>query len=262
MKKIFNVVMMLVTCLLVTACGDDSGQDAAAPVSFGARDYTIMYGRGASIPFTGGSGVYELTASNPEVLGRFGIDTEAPDRRLYIQPAKAGESYLTIRDVKTEAVVTLHFTVDDFYLAFRIDEIEGENTNKFFETGRRIRFIRNDDNTKPVKVVWQQNMTFRLMTVGEGLFDIIRSEANIFTMTLALHYNSGEDSALHEYEYAMSGDGEYMSLFDSIFGFGWKADAAPRSSRSQPVRSIKMILTDKDNGCKITCVLEPWSVEA
>lgn len=254
---------MLLTCLLITACGDGNvqdGPDGVAPISFSARDYTIMYGRGASIPFTGGSGVYELTASSPEVLGRFGIEAEAPRRRLYIQPARAGESYLTIRDVRTDVVVTLHFTVEDFYLSFRIDEIEGENTNKFFEKDRRIRFIRNEDNTKPVKVVWHQNMTYRLMTVGEGQFDIIRSDANIFTMTFSLHYSDGNDSALYDYEYTMSGDGEYMSLFDSVFGFGWKADAAS-SSRSQPVRNIKMILTDKNNGCKITCGLEQWQIE-
>lgn len=51
-----------------------------------------MFGKGAVIPFAGGSGVYE-----------------------------AGESYLTIKDIKAEATVTSHFIVEDFYLSFRID---------------------------------------------------------------------------------------------------------------------------------------------
>lgn len=208
---------------------------------------------GTTIPFTGGSGVYELTASNPEVLGRFEIDVEAPESRLYILPSKIGESYLTIKDVNAESVVTLHFIVEDFYLSFRIDEIEGKNTNEFFAVGRWIRFIRNEDNTMPVKVVRQQNMTFQQMTVGEGLFDIKRNDTNIFTMEFSLHNKEYEEFAL--YEYAMSGDWEYMSMFDSIFDFGWKT-VVVSSSKSQPVKTIKMILTDKANGCKITCHLE------
>lgn len=252
MNKIFNVIMLL-TCFFITACSGDNEPDAITPIHFEQRDYTIMFGKGAVIPFTGGSGVYELTASNPEVLGRFGIEMEAPDRRLYIQPAKTGESYLTIKDVKAEATVTLHFIVEDFYLSFRINEIDGTNTNEFFEVGREIRFIRNEDNTKPVKVIGYNNMTFQPMIVGEGLFNITRSDTNIFSMEFSLHHNSDEEFAL--YEYVMGGDGEYMTMFDYIFNFGWEKNVASLTSKSQPVKRIEMILTDKNNGCKITCSL-------
>jgi len=251
MNKIFNVIMLL-TCLFITACSGDNEPDAITPIHFEQRDYTIMFGKGVVIPFTGGSGVYELTASNPEVLGKFGIDMET-NNRLYIQPAKAGESYLTIKDVKAEATVTLHFIVEDFSLSFRIDEVDGTNTNEFFDVGREIRFIRNEDNTKPVKVIWYNNMTFRPMTVGEGIFNISRSDTNIFSMEFSLHYKSDEEFAL--YEYTMGGDGEYMTMFDSIFNFGWEKNVASLSSKSQPVKRIEMILTDKNNGCKITCSL-------
>ena len=240
MNKIFNVIMLL-TCLFITACSGDNEPDAITPIHFEQRDYTIMFGKGAVIPFTGGSGVYELTASNPEVLGK------------YIQPGKTGESYLTIKDVKAETTVTLHFIVEDFYLSFRINEVDGTNTNEFFEVGREIRFIRNEDNTKPVKVIWYNNMTFQPMIVGEGLFNITRSDTNIFSMEFSLHHNSDEEFAL--YEYTMGGDGEYMAMFDHIFDFGWEKNVASSSSRSQPVKRIEMILTDKNNGCKITCSL-------
>lgn len=252
MNKIFNVIMLL-TCLFVTACSEDIEPDEITPIHFEQRDYTIMFGKGAVIPFTGGSGVYELTASNPEVLGKFGIEVEAPDHRLYIQPAKTGESYLTIKDVKAEATVTLHFIVEDFYLSFRINEVDGINTNEFFEVGREIRFIRNEDNTKPVKLIWYNNMTFQPMIVGEGLFNITRSDTNIFSMEFSLYHNSDEEFAL--YEYTMGGDGEYMTMFDSIFNFGWEKNIVSLSSRSQPVKRIEMILTDKNNGCGIKCLL-------
>lgn len=252
MNKIFNVIMLL-TCLFITACSGDNEPDAITPIHFEQRDYTIMFGKGAVIPFSGGSGVYELTASNPEVLGKFGIEMEAPNHSLYIQPAKTGESYLTIKDVKAESTVTLHFIVEDFYLSFRINEVDGTNTNEFFEVGREIRFIRNEDNTKPVKVIWYNNMTFQPMIVGEGLFNITHSDTNIFSMEFSLHHNSDEEFVL--YEYTMGGDGEYMAMFDHIFDFGWEKNVASLTSKSQPVKRIEMILTDKNNGCKIICSL-------
>lgn len=252
MNKIFNVIMLL-TCLFITACSGDNEPDAITPINFEQRDYTIMFGKEAVIPFTGGSGVYELTASNPEVLGKFGIEMEAPNHSLYIQPAKTGESYLTIKDVKAEAIITLHFIVEDFYLSFRINEVDGTNTNEFFEVGREIRFTRNEDNTKPVKVIWYNNMTFQPMIVGEGIFNISRSDTNIFTMEFSLHHKSDEEFSL--YEYTMGGDGEYMAMFDHIFDFGWEKNVASLTSKSQPVKRIEMILTDKNNGCKIICSL-------
>lgn len=248
------IILFLLTCLFITACDNKEEPNAVSPINFEKRDYTVMFGKRTVIPFTGGSGVYELTASNPEVLGRFGSEMEASGHKLYIQPAKTGESYLTIKDVKTETTVTLHFIVEDFYLSFRIDEVDGTNTNEFFEVGREIRFIRNEDNTKPVKVIWYNNMTFQPMIVGEGLFNITRSDTNIFSMEFSLHHKSDEEFAL--YEYTMGGDGEYMKMFDSIFNFDWEKIIASLSSRSQPVKRIEMILTDKNNGCKVTCSLQ------
>ena len=255
MNRIFNIVMLL-ACLFTTACNDNNEPNTVAPIHFEKSDYTVMYGKGAVIPFTGGSGVYKLTASNPDVLGRFGIEMEAPNRSLYIQPAKTGESYLTIKDVKAEATVTLHFIVEDFYRSFLIREIDGTNNNKFFEVGREIRFIRDEDNTKPVKVIWYQNNTLRPVTIGEGLFNITQSATNIFTMNFSLHHNQGADSAVYDYEYFMGGDGEYMTMFDHLFDFNWEKNVAS-SSKSQPVKKIEMILTDKSNGCKVTCELMP-----
>lgn len=254
MNKIFNVIMLL-TCLFITACSDNDEPkepDTVIPITFGKSDYTIMFGKETLIPFTNGGGIYELTASNPEVLGKFGIDM-VTNSRLCIQPAKTGESSLTIKDVKTEATVILHFTVEDFYLPFVIGKIEGNNTNDFFVVGATIKFIRNDDNTKPIKIEISRPMTFEIGTIAEGVFDITRDETNIFTMDFALHRKSDEEPV--HYEYTMGGDGEYMTMFDSIFNFGWEKNVASLTSKSQPVKRIEMILTDKNNGCKITCSL-------
>ncbi len=252
MNKIFKLAMLLI-CILITACSSDNEPkepNTATPIQFGKREYTVMFGKGIAIPFTGGGGVYELTASNPDVLGKFGIDMET-NNHLYIQPSKIGESYLTIKDVKADATVTLHIIVEDFYLAFVIDEIEGNNKNPFFVEGATIKYIRNEDNTKPVKIEISRPVTFQIETIAEGVFDITQSDTYIFTMKFTLHHKSDEEYVL--YEYTMGGDGMYMSLFNSIFNFGWKEIVA--SSKSQPVKVVEMILTDKNNDCKIRCHL-------
>lgn len=119
--------------------------------------------------------------------------------------------------------------------------------------GAAIKFIRNDDNTKPVKIEKSRPVTFKVETIAEGHFNITRSDTNIFTMEFSLHNSNGEDSKLYDYEYILGGDGEYMTMFDYIFDFGWEKNIL--SSKSQPVKRIEMILTDKNNGCKITCSL-------
>lgn len=251
-----TIILFLFTCLFITACSDNDepkDTDAIIPITFGKRDYAVMFGKGAVIPFTDGGGVYELTASNPEVLGKFWIDMET-NNQLYIQPAKVGDSYLTIKDVKAEAIVTLHVIVEDFYLPFVIDKIEGNNQNMFFVVGAAIKFIRNGDNTKPVKIEYSRPMTFKVETIAEGHFNITRSDTNKFVMDFSLHHSNGEDSKLYDYEYILGGDGEYMTMFDHIFDFGLEKNIF--SSKSQPVRRIEMTLTDKSNGCKITCSLQ------
>lgn len=246
---------MLIICLEMSACSShDDEPESVSPMQFSKRDYTIIARGSNGIPFTGGGDVYKLEASNPEILGKFGIDIET--HTLIISPVKAGVSTLNIIDVDNGTTVTLNITVEDYYLPFKIIEIEGTNTNKFFtlEIPCSIRFIRNDDNTKPVKVVWKNPSNFnKPMTKAEGFFDISRSDTNIFTMTLSLQGVASEQT--ETFEYTMGGDGEYMKFFDRLFDFNW--DPSIASSRSSQPRVINMILTDNSNGCRITCEFQP-----
>ncbi len=253
MNKLFNGIILMI-CFFITACNDDNHPKEIAPITFEKSEYSVMLGKGAAIPFSGGGGEFELTASDPEVLGRLGIDIESPNHILYIQPAKTGESYLTIKDVKAQVTVTLHFIIEDFYLSFSIREIDGTNVNDFFEIGREIRFIRDQENSRNVKVMKYQNMTFLPTIVGEGHFNINRNDNDIWTMDLSLHHSMTEDSATYDYEYTMGGDVEF--IFESVFDIDREKSTASASSKSQPVKSVQMNLTDKNNGCKITCQLE------
>ncbi len=251
MNKITNV-LILTFCLFMTACSNKNDElQPETPIQFSKHDFTIVFGGLSTIPFTGGGDVYELDASNPEVLGEFGIDIET--HRLLINPAKVGVSTLNILDVNSGNTVTLNITVENFYISFKIKEIEGDNTNEFFQINNDIRFIRNVDNTKPVKVIFHDPTNFYSpYTRAEGYFNIERSDANVFTMTFSLQ--GVENTEIETFEYTMGGDGAYLSIFNKVFDFNW---SEVDSSRSAPPIEYKMTLTNNTNGCKITCLLQP-----
>ncbi len=255
-EKILLSIVIFFGLHLLSCSRDEQGDniqepDAVSAIHFSKRDYTIMFGGGSSIPFSGGGEVYKLEASNPEVLGKFGIDIET--HRLLINPAKSGESTLTIFDVNAKVSVTLNITVEDFYRSFKIVEIDGKNTNKFFGLTNRIRFIRNTDNTKPVKVVWLDPMKFQLQTIAEGYFNITHNEPNLYTMNFSLHPTINDN--IEKFEYTIGGDWECMSLFEELFNFNWGKNED--LSRSEQIsRDYKLILTDTVNDCRITCILQ------
>ena len=249
MKK-FIVPFLCIISLFIVSCGNDD-EPEILPIRFDQHDYTIRLGVGASISYTNGGGVYELTASNPEVLGKFGIDLET--HRLLINPASIGESTLTITDVKTNSSVTQRFVVEDFYLSFRVEEIDGKNYNPYLIVGCEIRFIRDEGNTKRLNIYNQNHVTHETYKVAEGAFDIEKSETNIFTLNMALHHSPTEE--LETFNYTMGGDGEYLNFFDKIFEYNWDKSIA---SKSQPVKRIEMILTSPFDGCKISCSLQPF----
>ncbi len=236
-------------CLFAVSCGNEEPE--IYPIRFNQNDYTIRVGVRANISFVDGGGMYDLTASNPDVLGKFYIDNDA--HSLIVVPASIGESTLTITDVKTNSSVTLRFVVEDFYLSFRVDEIDGKNYNPYLTVGCEIRFIRDEDNTKRLKIYNLNHITHKTYKVAEGVFEIEKSETNIFTLNTALHHNPTEE--LETFSYTMGGDGEYLNLFDKIFEYNWDKGIA---SKSQPVKHIEMILTNQLNDCKISCSLQPF----
>lgn len=247
MNKLLIPLAFILNFLMASCdgCDDLKGN----PIKFAKNDYTIRYATTARIGFVDGGGLYELTASNPEVLGDFYIDAE--NQTLFVRPSSVGESILTITDVRMNSSVTLKFTVEDFYLSFNVNEIEGDNHNPYLSVGNEIRFIRDDENTRQMKIMWQDKISYELKCIAYGSFDIERDETNIFTLSMNLFSVRMEEP--DTFNYTMSGDGEYLTIFSLYFNFNWDKDIA---SRSQPVKQIRMILTDPINGCKISCSLQ------
>lgn len=246
------IPFLFVVCLLMASCdSSDEPEPAVYPIRFNQSDYTIRYATTARIGFVDGGGIYELTASNPEVLGDFYIDAE--NSVLVVRPSSVGESTLTVTDVEMDASVILKFTVEDFYLSFRVAEIEGDNHNPYLSEGNEIRFIRDDENTRQMKVMWQNKVTYELECIAYGRFDIERSEPNIYTLNMALHSQHMEE--LEAFSYTISGDWECLAIFEKYFEYEWDDRVA---SKSLPPKVVKMVLTDPLNDAKITCSLQPF----
>ncbi|WP_308007125.1 hypothetical protein [uncultured Prevotella sp.] len=244
------IPFLFIACLFVVSCDSDNDPEIF-PIRFGQTDYTILVGVRSPVSFVDGGGVYELTASNPDVLGKFYIDEDT--QTLIVIPTAKGESTLTVTDVKTNTPVTLKFTVEDFYLSFMVMEINGDNTNPYLKERNEIRFIRDEENTKQIKIMYQNNLTYEMKCIATGYFDIERSATNIFTLNMMLH--SHNDEEFEGFSYTLGGDGEYLSLFNKYFEYGWDNSIA---SRSLPMKQVTMIMTDSFNNCKISCALQPF----
>ncbi len=61
MNKISTLIMLLIG-FVITACNHNNEPETIKPIEFEKRDYTVMYGKGAVIYFTGG--VYELVGES------------------------------------------------------------------------------------------------------------------------------------------------------------------------------------------------------
>lgn len=250
---IANKIILSFLCaiyLFMVSCGNDDDPEIC-PIRFGQTDYTIRVGVRSSISFVDGGGVYELTASNPNVLGKYYIDDDT--QTLIVIPTAKGEATLTVTDVKTNTPVSLKFTVEDFYLSFMVTEINGNNTNPYLKERNEIRFIRDEENTRQIKIMYQDNLTYEMKCIATGHFDIERSTTNIFTLNMMFHSHHGEE--FEGFSYTLGGDGEYLSMFDKYFEYGWDNSIA---SRTLPMKRITMIMTDSFNNCKITCALQPF----
>lgn len=250
MNKFILITSLLISCFLTAACDNDDTSELS-PIQFEQRDYKVRMGIITSIPFVGGGGTYELAASNPDILGQFYID--ATRHELVVLPAGTGESTLTITDTLTETSVTLRFTVENFYISFIVNKIDGNNTNPYLSVGNEIRFIRDEANSRQVMIMYRDNLAYEMKYRADGWFDIERSDTNIFTLQLRLHTRTDETS--QTFTYTMGGDSRYLSIFEAYFGYDWDKSIA---SKSQPVQQVEMILADEPGDCRISCLLQPF----
>lgn len=138
-------------------------------------------------------------------------------------------------------------TVTNVHLYFRVNAIEGTNYNPYIAEDNEIRFIRTVDNHMSVKIF--DNKSSSLKPAAEGEFDMTK-DSDSFILEMSLH--SAHDEEFELFRYSVKADFNAYELFDRLFNTPY---AEPPIIRSLPLMSPVMVLTDLNNGCKITTTL-------
>lgn len=227
---------------MMTACSKDD----VYPIRFAQQYYTIKDLVTTSIFYVDGGGVYEVEIGNPSVIERARIDVEY--KMLVVTPKATGESTITIKDTKTESTVILNITVTDFYLGFKVNEINGENNNPYISRDCEIRYIRTPGNTKKLRIVAYDNLSNKEEVIADGFFDMIKGDKE-FILEMSLH--NGEKEGLESFSYFVKGNDAISYMFSHCFEFGWEES---HESRSLPVQRVNMDLTEINNDCLISTV--------
>lgn len=240
-----TILPLLLIYLFVTACAADDDVHEISPINFSEQNYTIYYGGWSSIHFYGGSGVYEPEVENSEVINQVAVDASTNSVLLF--PAALGKSNVTLKDITTGQSATINVTVTNVHLYFRVDAIEGTNFNPYIAEDNEIRFIRTVDNRMSVKIF--DNKSSSVKPVAEGVFDMTK-DSDSFILEMSLHRDHNEEYEL--FRYSVKADFNAYELFDRLFNTPY---AEPPIIRSHPLLPPVMVLTELNNGCKITATL-------
>ena len=109
---------MLAMVCLFTACSSDDDSTAHAPLTFEQTYYEkplMMTEPIRRIAFTGGSGDFSLSVSNPDVL-----EAKINDDEVILTPKEKGRTNIVVRDNVDDRSVTIQVKVVDTYLCFQV----------------------------------------------------------------------------------------------------------------------------------------------
>lgn len=244
MKKTI-ITLISIVCFLMTACTKDNEPETFG-IRFGRQNYTVRNLVSTTISFVDGGGKYEVEIENPAIIENAEIDAE--NKTLKIIPKTTGESKIKIKDIRADYVVTLNITVTDFYLAYKVMQIFGENYNSYITVDSDIRYIRTADNRNAIQIVAIDGYSGEEKIIAYGGFDITKRNDK-FILEMSLHKNENEELEL--FSYSVEGHYGVFNLFNRYFEFGWTDVEESRDH----VETINMDLTDLNNGCTINTIL-------
>lgn len=244
MKKYLSILLLVLSMCMAAACKHTD--EEVYPIRFGNIRQTVVLGITNRISFVDGGGEYRITVEKPDVLGIPEIDKDLSS--VVITPLKLGESALTIHDVRANAYVVLHVSVEEFHLIYTILRIEGTNQNPYISLNDDVRLIRSDDGSRKVSVERNGKV------LGEGLFDINTTDSKLPMMQFSLHHNESEEFELFEYQIFESGNA--LNILGHCFGFDWSV-LSPDSARSRMSVSYSHLNLKASNGCIVTGIIHP-----
>ena len=114
----FFVYSMLAMVCLFTACSSDDDNTTHAPLTFEQTYYEkplMMSEPMRRLAFTGGSGDFPLSVSDPNVL-----DAEIGNGTIVLTAKEKGRTNIVVRDNVDDRSVTIQVKVVDTYLCFQV----------------------------------------------------------------------------------------------------------------------------------------------
>lgn len=174
---------MLAMVCLFTACSSDDDNTTHAPLTFEQTYYEkpLMINESIRrIAFTGGSGDFSLSVSNPDVL-----EAKISDDEVILTPKEKGRTNIVVRDNVDDRSVTIQVKIVAPYICLQVDNPlpdgkleDGSRENLFL-------FLVNDSD----RSVYCFDESFNLKSVDYGYSFSYSKEEHRFYFSLPLAGN-------------------------------------------------------------------------
>lgn len=231
---------MLAMVCLFTACSSDDDNTTHAPLTFEQTYYEkplIMTEPIRRIAFTGGSGDFSLSVSDPNVL-----EAEISYGTIVLTAKEKGRTNIVVRDNVDDRSVTIQVKVVDTYLCFQVENPlpdgkldDGTRENLFL-------FLVNDSE----RSVYWFDESFNLKSVDHGYSFSYSKEEHRFYFSLPL------DGNMFTYDITSTESSFLVQVLPRYLGFSWdgldvQSRAANREIVSEAV-PIMLLANDMATG--------------
>lgn len=183
MQKTLGILVysMLAMACLFTACSSDDDNTTHAPLTFEQTYYEkplMMSEPIRRIAFTGGSGDFSLSVSDPNVL-----DAEISYGTVVLTAKEKGRANIVVRDNVDDRSVTIQVKVVDTYLCFQVGNPLPDGKPDY-SSGDYL-FLVNDSE----RSIYWFDESFNLKSVDHGYSFSYSKEARRFYFSLPLAGN-------------------------------------------------------------------------
>ena len=209
MQKTLGILVysMLAMVCLFTACSSDDDNTTHAPLTFEQTYYEkplMMSEPIRRIAFTGGSGDFSLSVSNPDVL-----EAKINDDEVILTPKEKGRTNIVVRDNVDDRSVTIQVKVVDTYLCFQVGNPLPDGKPDY-SSGDYL-FLVNDSE----RSVYWFDESFNLKSVDHGYSFSYSKETHRFYFSLPL------DGNIFTYDITSTESSFLVQVLPRYLGFSW-----------------------------------------
>ena len=226
----FFVYSMLAMVCLFTACSSDDDNTTHAPLTFEQTYYEkplIMTEPIRRIAFTGGSGDFSLSVSDPNVL-----DAEISYGTVVLTAKEKGRTNIVVRDNVDDRSVTIQVKVVDTYLCFQVYNPLPDGKKEDGSREYLFLFLVNDSE----RSVYCFDESFNLKNVDQGYSFSYSKEAHRFYFSLPLAGN------MFTYDITSTDSTFLVQVLPRYLGFSWDGLDVQSRATNQEIASEGVLI--------------------